>query len=55
VISLGEADELVLLRSTDIEPVLGRQLERDLRRRRAGIGIEDFREPLRRDLDQKLR
>jgi hypothetical protein len=42
VICLGEADELVLLRLADVEPVLGGELKGDLRRRRAGIRIEDL-------------
>ena len=44
VIRLGEADELVLLRPADVEPVLRRQLERDLRRGRAGVAVEDLRQ-----------
>ena len=55
VVALGQPDELALFRPALVPPELRRHLERRLRRRRAAVAVEDFRQPRRGDGDQLLR
>ena len=54
VVALGEADERGAARvlAAALAPVLEGHLQRDLGRRRARVGVEDARQPRRRDLDE---
>ena len=54
VVRLGERDEARAPRLAAQLPVLERQLERDLDRGGAGVGVEDARQRRRRQLDQPL-